>query len=151
MRDGGGLPEGRVARLPTEQEWQQAACSGNPAHTYPWGGEWGEGPANTVEGYIGRTCAVGLFPQGATRGEGDQAPGGVLDMAGNVWEWCLNMHDDPLDLANDSHEAERVVRGGAWHDGRGYARVAYRHGDPPGLRSNGVGFRLCVSSPIEGY
>jgi len=151
LRDGGGLPQGRVARLPTEQEWQQAACSGNPANTYPWGREWGEGPANTVEGFIGRTCAVGLFPQGATPREGDRAPGGVLDMAGNVWEWCLNKHDDPLDLANDSGEAERVLRGGAWFNLPDYARVAYRSGDRPGARYGLVGFRLCVSSPIEGY
>ena len=41
-------------RLPDEQEWQWAAQSARPEFVYPWGSEWGKGPANTSESHINR-------------------------------------------------------------------------------------------------
>ena len=99
--------------------------------------------ANTYESDIGRSTAVGLYPQGAS-------PVGALDMAGNVWEWCLNPFEfeDPDDLAMDDVDAERVLRGGSWIGYQGNCRAAYRFRNDPSGRAYGIGFRLCVSSPI---
>jgi len=66
-------------RLPTEWEWQQAATSGRKDFVYPWGSKWQEGFANINESHLGRTTAVGMYPQG-------QSKQGVYDLAGNVRE-----------------------------------------------------------------
>lgn len=79
---------GTSIRLPTEWEWQQAATGGDPERKYPWEGEWDSSRCNGEESRVNRTTAVGMYPQGATLLS-------VLDMAGNVWEWCLNTYKNP--------------------------------------------------------
>jgi hypothetical protein len=37
-----------------------------------------------------------------------------MDMAGNVWEWCLNKYDDLEVTTIDASGDGRVLRGGAW-------------------------------------
>ncbi len=133
--------DGRVVRLPAEWEWQQAACSGHADWSYPWGPDWAEGRANTVESGLGRIVAVGLYPEGRS----EQA---VLDLAGNTWDWCLNEHGRPERTAPGGSES-RVVRGGSWGNGRGSARAAYRDSGSPGNRGPGIGFRVLSSSPIR--
>jgi formylglycine-generating enzyme required for sulfatase activity len=130
---------GHEVRLPTEWEWQQAATSGHPDYEYPWGTEWEDGRANTYESGLGRIAAVGLYPHGVSAQ-------GVLDLAGNVWECCLNKYDKPEDKT-EGGEDRRVVRGGSWLNGRGLARCACRSHLHPDDRLDVVGFRLvCVSS-----
>jgi formylglycine-generating enzyme required for sulfatase activity len=107
---------GFPVRLPTEWEWQQAATGGDPRSEFPWG-EWQEGRANTVESELGRMTAVGLYPQGASAQ-------GVLDLAGNTWDWCLNKFDTPSD-------ATRLLTPGAWcAAARGAAIVTTRVAPP---------------------
>lgn len=69
-------------RLLTEWEWQWAAQGGAERRKYPWGDVFA-GYANTSETGLERATAVGMYPHGA-------AACGALDMAGNLWEWCLN-------------------------------------------------------------
>jgi formylglycine-generating enzyme required for sulfatase activity len=91
-----------IVMLLTEWQWEKAARGGlklpdrkggwkdNPAcvRAYPYEGESDPAKGNTWETGIGRSSAVGIFPQGAS-------PYGILDMSGNVWEWCLNEYGNP--------------------------------------------------------
>ena len=131
---------GYKVRLPTEWEWQQAATGSNPANAYPWGLEWDNRRANTYESGLSRATAVGMYPGGTSAQ-------GVLDMAGNIWEWCLNKYDQPKDIALGGDDP-RVVRGGSWVVLPYFARTAFRYYySSPGLRGSHLGFRICRSSP----
>ena len=133
---------GYEVRLPTEWEWQQAATGGDPRGQYPWGADWEEGRANTNESRLSRTTAVGMYPAGAPPRKA------FSDMAGNVWEWCLNKYDPPEDTSVGG-DARRVVRGGSWDDYRESARCAYRDCNDPGDRYDVIGFRVVCVSPIR--
>ena len=91
------------------------------------------------ESGLGRTTAVGLYPQGAS-------PVGALDMSGNVWERCLNEYENPK-LTKLSGSDSRVVRGGSWFNDQDFARAAYRNNYHPDLRYHSLGFRVVCSSP----
>ncbi len=119
-------------RLPTEWEWQQAATGGDPQREYPWKGGWDGSQCNSSESRLNRTTAVGMYPRGATKQ-------GVLDMAGNVWEWCQNTLYRDTTIARGG---TRVVRGGSWHYGKKYLRVSDGHWNDVGDWLKDVGFRL---------
>ena len=89
---------------------------------------------------VGRTTAVGIFP--LTSAEG------VFDLAGNVWEWCLNEHEKPDKVAT-AGDASRVLRGGSWNSYAQYLRAAHRVDSPPDVRNSNIGFRVCRVAPIE--
>lgn len=125
-----------AVRLPSEFEWEKAA-RGNTGWAYPYGDIFDALKCNTSETGIGQTSAVGLFSEGVS-------PYGVLDMSGNLWEWCLTRHHDPSVNLNDedlSSSSRRVLRGGAWSYNHERAYVTYRDLNPH-YRNNGIGFRL---------
>jgi formylglycine-generating enzyme required for sulfatase activity len=137
---------GCKVRLPTEFEWQRAATGGESSKKYPWGDDWDPAQepwrANTYESELGRSTAVGLYPHGIS-------PAGVLDMAGTVWEWCLNAFDNPdeVGLPTAADDAQ-VLRGGSWSNNQDHARCTFRCRDAPIYRDVGVGFRVLCSSHI---
>lgn len=85
-----GKLQGRGWRitLPTEAQWERAARGGDE-RIYPWGDGLDLNKANYGSGRkgIGTTSPVGCYPAVA-------APDGVMDMAGNVWEWCADWFDE---------------------------------------------------------
>jgi hypothetical protein len=108
-------------RLPTEWEWQLAATGGDTTNEYPWPGGWDAVRCNSWESRLGQTTAVGLYASGTSRH-------GLLDLAGNIWEWCQNRYEQPETFKSVGTEAsvagQRVVRGGSWDNEREILRVS---------------------------
>ncbi len=145
---------GQEYRLPTEADWERAARGGLPSpsegegvRVWPWGDEWDAEKCNSVEGGPGTTTPVGIYPAGAS-------PEGVLDVAGNVWEWCSSLYKPyPYDPGDGRENAEaggrRVLRGGSFDDDLGRVRCAYRLWFRPLSRYVDLGFRVMVASPVH--
>jgi formylglycine-generating enzyme required for sulfatase activity len=117
-------------RLPRADE-AEAAARGPQGFQYPWGNEWEARICNTWEARVGGASAVGIFPR-------DRSPFGLMDMAGNVWEWCA-----------DGDASGRSLRGGGWGLDAGRCRSTFRGCYWPGHRSHDRGFRVATVLPGE--
>ena len=148
-------------KLPSEAQWEKAA-RGTEGHMFPWGDD----PPNAErvnlcdsscargterenhfsDGYPG-TSPVGSFPFGAS-------PYGVLDMAGNVWEWTFDRfqstyystspEENPVGPASGS---SRTIRGGSWSNPTSGIRTAARTSLTPDKILDTLGFRCVVTNP----
>ena len=130
-------------RLPHEWEWQYAA-QGTEGRLYPWGNEWNAAAVPPVE-----TRRVMRAPTDVDAYALGASPFGVMDLAGNVWQWT--------DEFTDPHTRAGILRGGSYYRPQGsmwYFPQAYKlneHGKylliGPGTdRSATVGFRCVVDA-----
>jgi sulfatase modifying factor 1 len=150
----------RGGRLPSEAEWEKSARAFG-RRLWPWGAEWQDGRANhgraprlgpgatggseedtldEGDGFAG-LAPVGSFPAGAS-------PLGVLDLAGNVWEWTSGYFSREPPQAATRYAPrgplagdERTIRGGSYRSPPSDLRVTRRLGLSPEERLAGVGFR----------
>lgn len=139
-------------RLPSEVEWE-AAATGVDAWPYPWGHDWQDDLCNwrglpeaamvtrrTLQAHGTGVLPAGCFPLGAS-------PLGVLDLLGNVWEWCSTLFRpypyDALDGREDGDLGEgRILRGGSCRSGRSDLRGSARKYFDPLMLTNVIGFRV---------
>ena len=127
--------------LPSEQQWQRAA-QGDKGYVYPWGNEWdGSRCNNSVKSFDSKQTT----PVTQYEGKGN-SPYEVVDMAGNVWEWCATSYVDGNQEINSNVEY-RTLRGGSWYySGTVIFRAGYRYRLNPHNWFNLRGFRCALLS-----
>jgi ergothioneine biosynthesis protein EgtB len=118
-------------RLPTEAEWEKAACydaERQVKNRFPWGDADPEsGKANLFENGFWSVTPVGAFPEGANSY-------GCQQMIGDVWEWTTSDYvpypgfKTEFDEYNDKWFVnQKVLRGGSFATPQLHIRTTYRN------------------------
>jgi uncharacterized protein (TIGR02996 family) len=133
-------------RLPTEAEWEYACRAGTT--TEYWSGDGVE--ALKQVGWFHEKTSRSTQPVGQLTANS----WGLLDMHGNVLEWCSDWYDDYSSDAVDDPRGPslgtlRVKRGGGWYTFPRFCRSAIRSWGDPTNRSNDLGFRVVLVPESE--
>ena len=118
-------------RLPTEAEWERAACYDarrKTSNAFPWGNtEPDSGKANLFENGYWSVAPIGAFPEGANSY-------GCQQMIGDVWEWTTSDYvpypgfKTEFDEYNDKWFVnQKVLRGGSFATPQLHIRSTYRN------------------------
>jgi eukaryotic-like serine/threonine-protein kinase len=129
-------------RLPTEAEWEYAA-RGTDGRSYPWGDEWVEGAALSRETGSDGPFIAGMLTKGAS-------PYGVLDMAGNVWEWTADTfysYPGNKESVESRLKGLKIIRGGSFKSEKKLLTTYLRNMVEPTFKDVALGFRCAKSAP----
>lgn len=130
-------------RLPTEAEWEIAAAFGAERLIFPTGDDIEKSQANFFSSDT--TAVMSYAPNGY----------GLYDMAGNVYEWCLDWYgynyyeaaqQEPDNPKGPLQGNYRVLRGGCWKSLKEDLRSAKRHRNNPGTVNSTYGFRCAADA-----
>lgn len=135
--------------LPSEAQWEKAA-RGTDGRFWPWGNNPPTSSFANFEHRVSDTTPVGQHRAGIS-------PFGLLDCAGNCWEWCADSWNAswyqsfPKEARNVLHKGDKadesyVCRGGNFNRQSGDLRCARRYGCPSHQCFRGLGFRPAFSS-----
>jgi len=134
---------GRYYRLPTEAEWERAACGGLERQLYSWGKIAPEELPNYASRWRNGPEPVGLYAPN---------PYGLFNIGDNVHEWCADWYDPhyyerSLERNPQGPEqgSRRASRGGAWRHHIKVSRCAARSSIPPEFKYADYGFRVARS------
>ena len=118
-------------RLPTEGEWEKAACydaQRKVKNAFPWGdADPDSGKTNLFENGYWSVAPIGAFPGGASAY-------GCQQMIGDVWEWTTSDYvpypgfKSEFDEYNDKWFVnQKVLRGGSFATPQLHIRSTYRN------------------------
>ncbi len=132
---------GKNFRLPTEAEWEYAACGGKKSNGYRYSGSdnindvaWFENNSGDKTHPVARKKPNEL---------------GLYDMSGNVQEWCSDLmttysNKPQVNPQGASYGRFRVVRGGNWYSNERTCNISDRRCYPPEHREFNLGLRLVM-------
>ncbi len=133
-------------RLPSEAEWEYAACDGRdaPKPGAPWGAAHADGPRANLEGTA--PAAVAEFPSG-------DSPRGCRQLFGNVWEWTASDFEPYPGFVADPYReysapwfgTHKVLRGGSFATPARLLRNTWRNFYTPDRYDVFAGFRTCAT------
>ena len=149
-RTAGRIPPGWGYRLPTEAEWEYCCRAGARTTRFCFGDDLSSAPS-----YVSRLGKYAVYAGNS----GNRTnlvedllanPWGLMDMHGNVWEWCQDYYGSypggsVTDPQGPGTGSGRVIRGGSWTSQPPGCRSAQRVNDSPGDASSNLGFRVVLS------
>lgn len=128
---------GQHILLPTEAQWQRAAQGDDPQRRYPWGKRFDRLSCNCREYGHRNLTNVKRFLRSASSF-------GVMDMAGNAWEWCRNGSPAARQGGDPLEANKRAVRGGCYSSHRDHLLVYKGHYLAPSMTGGTFGFRIVI-------